>query len=183
MSLESINVIAQIAASTAVVVSLILVMLQLRQNTEQLKKSQQADYVAFEGQGAERTHTLMLAIATDETLTEIVARGRKGLSNLTETERQRFGYYLMAAIYHMQFAYLSYRQGASNDDIWRGHAGMLAPLMRSPGVREWWQQRRLLFLPTFRPFLDGLAGDGPLMPPGLPQDHPYATGMSRKDTV
>lgn len=175
MTLEQVYLISQIVAAVAILLSLIFVALQLRQNTEQLRKNQRADTNAFETGGSTLVQNVMLVLAKDEGLSDLVARGRKGLSNLSEAEQVRFGYYLMASLYHVQFAYQAYRKGSSDDDIWRGHAGSLTPLLRSPGVRDWWRQRRLLFLPAFRQFIDGLAGDGPLLPPGLPMDHPHAT--------
>lgn len=174
MSLEDVYFISQIVAAVAILFSLVFVALQLRQNTEQLRRSQRAYVNTFEATGSGFVQNVMLTLATDEKLSELVSRGRLGLSNLSEAEQARFGYYLLASLQHVQFAYIAYRNGSSDDDIWRGHAGTLSPLLRSPGVRDWWRKRRLLFLPLFRQFIDGLAGDGPLQPPGLPMDHPHA---------
>ena len=174
MSLEELYFLSQIIAAVALVASLLFVALQLRQNTRQMKSSQLDTKIASEMAGLQMTQHSVLSLASDETLSEIVARGRQSLTDLSPSERRRFGHYLMGSLYHTQFAFLVYYEGGSSDNAWQGHGGNLAPMLRSPGGREWWRRHRQNFVPEYRAWIDGLAGEGPLMPPGLPEGHPYA---------
>lgn len=174
MSLQDLAAIASIVSSVAVAASLIFVGLQVSQQNQQMKMSRLAVLASMEGAGAELGQNTFLVLASDETLLDIVRRGSRNPTELTLPEQGRFSAYMMSNFYHIQVGYLSYLDGVSTDERWQSHAGVTAPLLRHPGGRGWWERNRTLFTPRYRAWVDGLAGIGPLMPPGLPEGHPLS---------
>mgnify|MGYP007080406306 CR=1 FL=1 len=137
-----------------------------------MELSRQAVLVSIETAGAHLGQNTSIVLASDETLLDVVRRGSHNPDELTLAERGRFSAYMMANVYHIQVGYLGYLGGMSTDERWQSHAGVIAPLVRSVGGRGWWERNRTLFTPRYRAWMDGLAGVGPLMPPGLPDGHP-----------
>lgn len=172
MSLDQLAAISQIVGTIAVIASLIFVGFQLNQQNDQLKANRLATIMSTESSGAGLGQNPSILLAGDPALLDIVRRAQKDPSSISLTERGQFSAYMMASIYHTQIGYLIYLKGASSDEFWKAHAGVTAPLFRNPGGLGWWERNRLLFLPDFRAWVDGLAGIGPLLPPGLPDGHP-----------
>lgn len=144
----------------------------MRQNTQQLARANLANIVASESAGAALAQNALLAAATDQSLADIVSKGRKDFSTLNESERVRFNAHMMALLNHTQVGYLGFKRGTAPPEYWQAYAGGLAPLLRTPGARDWWRHARMNFAPEARAYFYGLAGDGPMQPPGLYPDHP-----------
>lgn len=172
MSLDQLAAISQVAGTIAVIGSLIFVGFQIRQQNDQLKLNRKALRADFEANSVSVNHNFALALAQDAELFDVVRRTQMTPETVSPIERGRFGSYMWAMMVQVQVGYLVYLDGSSSDDILQGHAGFTAPLLRTPGGLAWWKRNRQVFLPSVRAYADGLAGLGPLLPPGLPEGHP-----------
>lgn len=133
MSLEQYYLIAQIVASFAVVGSLLFLGFEVRRNAKQTRLANWESSI-------DRFNTLW-ARTNDLALADIVVRGRKGLSNLTETERLAFGHY------HEEMV-ISYESMTVRGDHPLVESKQLIALglkhlrfhFGFPGAREWWEE-------------------------------------------
>ncbi len=74
MNWEAIAALAELAAAIGVVVSLVYLALQVRQNTDQVRLNSESLGMAHEMGGAQMSVDIALAVATDAELSELVRR-------------------------------------------------------------------------------------------------------------
>jgi len=156
--------IAEFISAAAVVVGLLFVGLELRQNTTvqritatQVLTAEYADaleVMAYEGEAA-----------------CIYALGINGLSNLDDVQRLRF-FVIMFQIYRSaeQLHYYSL-EGMLEPRIWRGFERQLEEITQLPGVQEWWSARHNWFSDEFQSYVDGSMSSGTSVEPQTYQDH------------
>lgn len=143
MSLNDLANIGQVIGAIAVVISLIYVAMQIRQNTAAVRSATaQAVHEHFAG--------WYNAFAADQTLAEIGVKGLKDYASLSETEKARFVSCFMAFLSYGQNAFLKWRQGLLAPSLWVGWEQVLMNLIGSPGGKSLWMERAYLFGEEFR---------------------------------
>ncbi len=154
MNWDAIAALAELLAAVGVVISLVYLALQVRQNTDQVRLNSESLGMAHEMGGAQMSVDIALAVATDAELSELVGRGMSANSDLTVAERVRFGSFVYAALAGFQAGYYNYRKGFADSGAWQGHEGDLRETMRGPGARAWWPRIRMRFSPEFAKYVD-----------------------------
>ena len=48
-----------------------------------------------------------------------------------------------------QDVFLQFQAGIVEDDVWQAERKILAAVVRTPGVNDWWQQATQYFMPEF----------------------------------
>jgi len=127
MSLNDLANLGQIIGAIAVVISLIYVALQIRQNTNAVR-SATAQTVH------EHFANWYRLVAADGELARIVANGLRDYGSLSEQERVRFVAAFMSFLSYSQNAFLKWREGLLASPV----AG-LGACHHEPGVRARWQ--------------------------------------------
>jgi hypothetical protein len=130
-----------------VVVSLVYLAVQIRQNTRAVRAS------SFHGV-TDSFNLLNVTIARDESLARIIRIGGESLSNLTEDERVRFGFLLLGVFRVFETLYYEKKQGTGDPALWTAEVGTMVALLAGPGAREWWASNPLSFTPEFRRFVE-----------------------------
>jgi hypothetical protein len=131
LTLSEFTGIAEIIGTVAIVVSLIFVGLQLRQNSSQFQTAAiQAGMTYVEA---------MNNLFIDPDTTELVITGLNDFSGLTQLEKARFD----GLMYNIITKYFVTRQyfdqgGLSQTDI-DSYDEALAMLLKSPGAVQWWK--------------------------------------------
>jgi hypothetical protein len=147
MSLNDLANLGQVIGAIAVVISLIYVALQIRQNTNAVRSATaQTVHEHFA-----RWYHL---VAADDELAKIVASGLRNYESLSEQERVRFIAAFMAFLSYSQNAFLKWREGLLASPLWLGWELVIMNLVCAPGGKAFWKERAYMFGDEFRRYID-----------------------------
>lgn len=133
MPTERIRGILDFAGAIAVLVGLIFVGLELRQNTAAVEAASLQDQT-------DASTDFLLLIAADEELARIWMAATKDPDQLSEIESQRYFLISRSRWLRMQNAYLQWRRGTLTDEDWSFYSGLIC----DPDV-----EGRILFTTTW----------------------------------
>jgi hypothetical protein len=143
MNLNDLANLGQIVGAVGVMVTLVYVALQIRQNTNAVRAATaQTVHEHF----ASWYHLL----ASDDSLSQVVIDGLKDYGSLSEKDKARFVAMVMAFLSYSQNAFLKWRQGMLEPSLWLGWEQVIMNLTGSPGGRAFWKERAYLFGEEFR---------------------------------
>jgi hypothetical protein len=147
MTLSDLGNIGQVIGAIAVVISLIYVALQIRQNTNAVRSATaQSVHEHF----ANWYHL----IAADAELARIAVNGLRNYHSLSENERTRFIAVFMSFLSYSQNAFLKWRQGLLAPSLWLGWEQVMMNLFGAPGGKALWKERRYMFGDEFRRYIE-----------------------------
>ena len=147
MTLNDFANLGQIIGGVAVVISLIYVALQIRQNTNAVRSATaQTVHEHF-------SKWYHLAAADDE-LAKIVATGLRDYGALSEQQRVRFIATFMAFLSYSQNAFLKWREGLLASPLWLGWELVIMNLVCAPGGKAFWKERAYMFGDEFRRYIE-----------------------------
>jgi hypothetical protein len=151
MSLEDASFVAQIVAAAAVVVSLIYVGVQIRQNTRATKLA--AVQAVEEAIG--RTEQLIIS---DGSFAEALKHGMAATAaELSDTDRIRLNVFYRHALRAFQSAHYQYRHSALDESVWGPQAKSLAAIFQADrGLREHFAVEKYMLDPSFVEVCEGL---------------------------
>ena len=133
----------------AVVVTLIYLAVQIRQNTRAT--------MAESRYSAGQTNTeVCLAIATDPEFSDIWRRGLADLSTLSVEERFRWNYFAYASWDSWEIAHTQWRRRMLSDGDWVKYQRIIEMQMAAPGIREYWSETKEAYHPEFRKLVEGV---------------------------
>jgi len=147
MSLNDLANMGQVIGAIAVVISLIYVALQIRQNTNAVRS---ATVQTVHEHFAKWYHL----VAADDELAQIVANGLRDYASLSEQERVRFVAAFMSFLSYSQNAFLKWRQGLLASPLWLGWELVIMNLVCAPGGKAFWKDRAYMFGDEFRKYID-----------------------------
>ena len=136
MNWDAVGAIGEMIGALAVVVSVIYLAFQIRDNTH-------ASMVDVIREVITAFTELERIVASTPDLAGIILRGRASISSLSPEDAMRFDSYYSMAFGILEDWYTGSRRGSSlpeeqvevTENILRNH-------MQHPGVREWWEQSR-----------------------------------------
>lgn len=131
MTLEQYAYLGEAVAAVAVVISLVYLALQIRQNTRAVRTSN------FHGI-TDSFNQINNTIANDESLARIFRFGMTSFGELSEDEKVRFGFMFLSAFRTMETLYYQSTQGVAEKELWRVEQNTIKALLNGPGAREWW---------------------------------------------
>jgi hypothetical protein len=147
MSLEDLGNIGEFVAAVAVVVSLIYLAIQIRQNTYSVRSS------TF--QAAVRDTTEIIdPLVRDPELNRIWYEGIHDLASLSTEERRLFTTYMTTALLRLENLVYQTHHGALDPESWEGARGNFKNTFSYPGTRVWWKRARHLFNRQLQDFID-----------------------------
>ena len=147
MNLTDLANIGQVIGAIAVVISLIYVALQIRQNTNAVR-------AATVQSVHEHFANWYNFFASDASLSQIAIRGLKDYGCLSEMDKARFVAMFMAFLSYSQNAFLKWRQGLLAPSLWLGWEQVIMNLVCSPGGKGLWKERSYLFGEEFRRYVE-----------------------------
>ena len=153
--------IGEIIAAVTVVVSLIYVALQIRQNTDVLKITAAQAYVGI-------YNTFTSDLITSE-VAGIWYKGVQDFASLKDSEVVQFSALAGQVMRIFESAFSQWRRGALEDQLWLANVNSIRDSLAMSGLQQWWQFRKLWYSEDFRQFVDDLADKGDVHPiyPGL----------------
>ena len=132
MSLQELGSLGELVGGIAVIVSLLYLAFQIRQNT---KTSRASNYESVLN-GLRQFHTL---IAQDGELADIYMRGSADLSSLNPKEFVRFNMTLYNVFTNFGVALHLHQQGMIEDRLLQDFEDGLISILAQPGVLAWWK--------------------------------------------
>ena len=133
MSLEDLGNIGEFVAAVAVVVSLIYLAVQIRQNTATVRASTHHSIVR---EGRE-LHTL---VVPNDTVAHIVFAGLQDWSDLSPEDQFRLHLVMRSFFAFYEDTYLQMRKKVLDIEAWQSRRTMLIELLDQPGARRWWNR-------------------------------------------
>lgn len=147
MKLKEYALAAEVLGGLAVVIGLVFVGLELRQNTlAQRVTATQALSVNYEN--------AVDALGKDTETACIYVRGINGLNNLNGIERYRFFTLWFHVLRAGEQAHYYSLEGMVDTRIWRGYERQLSEVFRYPGFQQYWQVRKHWYSDEFQDFVD-----------------------------
>ncbi len=147
MPLDQLANIAEISAVALVIVSLIYVGIQIKQNTKATEISTSHAFV-------DTFSKTVLEICREKEFTDIYWRGLGGLSNLQGSEVAAFGAWTISACRAWELFYYQWQAHVFDDRLWVGWKAQFCDLFGYPGIQEIWSLRSHQFDVEFREFVD-----------------------------
>ncbi|MFO7587463.1 MAG: hypothetical protein R6X22_05260 [Gemmatimonadota bacterium] len=146
--------VGELVATLAVVLSVIFVGIEIRQNSEaQIRAATQAAVSDYIG-SLER-------ITDNGDVACLYVKGVQDYHALSGSERLRFSAFYMSFYYQLQQMHRLAEEGSIDAETWSGFEGLLRETTRYPGVRQWFEVRRSWFGPAFQAYIDGLMRESP----------------------
>ena len=154
MNWDAVGAIAESIGALAVVLSLIYVAIQIRQNTQQFSRSVEANQLAAFERNVETGNRIRELLILHPSLAELLLRGFRSYLDLERPDKFRFGMLLRNILSGIQGGYI--RQLAVQHDPldFEGVARVLDEVLVHQGVREWLGENTPDWRPAFRDFVD-----------------------------
>ena len=154
MTLEDLGNIGEFIAAIAVVVSLVYLAIQIRQNTNSVRTS---TYQAVLDT-AQRVNEYF----TDPRNERLYRLGRKDLRQLKEDEQAQFKALVGNVVSFYEALFLQHQNGAIDDDFFLNRFNSFHYIISQPGVRAVWEERgRTYFSSSFVRRVDELLREPP----------------------
>jgi hypothetical protein len=154
MNLQSLAYVGEIIGTVVVILSLVYLGVQVRQNTE----AQRTENFA---RALDRLAAFQSMLSTDSEISTIFSKGLADISNLTTQEKLRFNWVLYEAFGAFEFMFHAARKESIDREIWSRWSEAIAWYLTFPGVNTWWDVRPLPFTDSFTLFVDSLLNDNP----------------------
>lgn len=155
MTLQDLGGIGEFIGGIAVVISLVYLAVQIRQNTKSVRTS---TYQAI--LDSSRSDTELLLVHPH--LERVYRVGRRNPEKLNDDERPLFRMLVAQLLLSSESLFLQHQQGAIDSDYWQRRQQTLRGLLSQPGVRQWWAGReapREYYDPGFRELVDSILGE------------------------
>lgn len=154
MTIQDWGAIGEIIGAVAVVVSLIYLAVQIRQNTEQIAHSIEASRVAALERNVQAGNRIREIIILNPEVADLLLAGLRGFGALAERERLRFEFLVRNIMAEFQGAYIRYFSTSNDPEHLVGMAATLDRMLANPGFRECIAKREFDWRPEFQAFVD-----------------------------
>jgi hypothetical protein len=147
MDSDRINRWMTLAANFAVLVGILLLLFELRQNTETIELQAAQSYVAL-------SHELDFRIVDDPSL---IALFLTPPDERTSEDLRRLDRWYFGSLRTWENGFFLHNRGVLDSDLWSGQEAFMADLLKnSDDLRTYYQTNRSYFSESFVTFLDGL---------------------------
>ena len=163
LTLEQAYFISEIIGVFAVVISLIYVGFQVRQNTIATRTASTQAYVSANSD-------VVGLINSSPNLADVLHQGASGLASLKGGDLIRFMAFHDVNFITLQSFYLQWQAGTLDEALLRTWKQAMIAFFQQKGQREWWEQRRHWFNQDFQHYVEeAMATDSSKpMHPGAP---------------
>jgi len=138
MTIQEMGAVGELIGGIAVVVTLIYLALQIRQNTHTQRRANYGDIAS------NLAATLQTAAPSPE-MGELIIRGHADIDSLEPAERYRFDIFLYCWLAPFERAFLDARDGEYPEELLIPMRTAIAGFLRTEGGRVWWEQRKVWF--------------------------------------
>lgn len=157
MDLTTLAQLGEFVGGFFVVISLVYLAYQVRQNTTSLRTENYA-------RALDRLSTLQSNLSSDGELNRIVVVGAGNPEALTRSERMRFTWSLYELFGAAEFVFHQERQGALPEEVWERWRETIVWWLSNPGIQQWWRLKPTPFSASFEEFADDVIRNEPFDP-------------------
>jgi hypothetical protein len=147
MNWEALGAISEFLGAIAVVVSLIYVAAQIRQNSRETKLLRTQSLISANTQ-------VNVLMADNAELAHITQEGFLDYNGLSVDEQWRFGCLVFFVLNQYDFAYHQFVGGQLEETFWKRMDYELPLFLGLPGGREWWEKDKPRLSKEFAEYLD-----------------------------
>jgi hypothetical protein len=147
MTLENLGNIGEFVGAIAVILSLVYLGVQIRQNTRTVRASTYQDIVRL-------VQEIDLLLASDPELNRIWVAGRRDPAKLDDDEQRRFSTLIVIFYRNLENAYYQRQNKLIDERIYRAWVGYSLRLSSQPGMLQWWHWHRGLLSEEFQRFVE-----------------------------
>ena len=154
MDLQTLANLGEVVGAAVVVLSLIYLAVQVRQNT-------QAQRTENYSRAQDRLAAIQSMLGKDSEISLIVSKGALDTSKLTPQERMRFTWSMYEVFGAFEFMFHASRTDAIPEEVWTRWSSAVAWWLTFPGIQAWWQARPIPFTESFTAFMESLLKENP----------------------
>jgi len=140
-----------VVANLSVVVGIVLVAAELRQNTRAIQ-GQIRDSIT------EKQMTFAGWIGTNPQTADVFERGREGYGHLAESEMTQFTFLAGAMLREWENTSYQYEQGLFTEEEFSARMARWESNLVRPGIQEYWARNQESFASRFRAQIDSIVG-------------------------
>src|SRR5262245_61333352 len=146
---QALGAIGEVIGAGAVLVTLVYLAAQIRQNSQQIATNTRVTRLAApaETQAAFSRFRHMVAGSTE--LAELYIKGCADYPALSRTERLRFTSTLQELLLAFDLLHQRFTEGLYEEEMWDNQRTLALATLNQPGVRDWWSRNSLMFRPQF----------------------------------
>ena len=159
MNWEAVGAIGEIAGAIGVIVTLVYLATQIRQNT----KASNVIAVQAAIEGSAKWHELM---ASDVELAEVFWRALEDPEAVSAAERRQFASVLLVFLRREQLVYYLHQQGTLPEQMWTARIRTLCGVLNQPGAHLFLEAGGETLPDDFRQFLKDTMADESTMTDG-----------------
>jgi hypothetical protein len=150
MALEQLGSIGEFVGAIAVVISLVYLATQIRQNTRAVRSSAHQGIV-------QTLDRLMLTLANSPDLAHIWTKAHADESSLSPEEEIRLWAFINRVFGTWENIFFQRKQGLVDEEMWETYGTGFIRLATTPPYQRFWQAERGSFIPAFRKHVDDVA--------------------------
>ncbi len=153
MTLEELGNLSEIIGAIAVVISLVYLAVQIRQNTAQIRESSQVSRLLLQENFVSGQEQLIRSFLENEEMFRVWRLGSTTSDELSGDDRERFGLLLYGQMYRYHVMYQASALEPLEHERCRIQIDRFAAM---PAFRSWWSRQRsgFAFDPDFVYFVD-----------------------------
>jgi len=158
MNWEAIGAIGELIGAAAVVVTLIYLAVQIRQNTRQISLSLESTKLAVFDQNVESGNRAREVLITNPEVTELFLKGLADYRSLRSTEKFRCNMLFRNLFSAIQGGYIRQLTIGGDPERFEGIQKPLDALLQNPGIHQWLEDIEADWRPEFVKFVTARAG-------------------------
>lgn len=147
MTLQDLGNIGEFLGAAGVVISLIYLATQIRQNTRSVRE-------AVIDSVSEGFIESLRIVSLNSEFAELLDAGNRNYTNLSDAQRRRYRYHYLANSLQFENLFRKYREGHLPDSQWESIVRVLRNTIVEPGMRQAWEHVRLLLGSEFQELVD-----------------------------
>jgi hypothetical protein len=152
MNWEAIGAIGEILGAIAVLVTLVYLAAQIRQNSQFVKAA--TYHSTFRAR-----NEFNFAVAMTPELSALLVRARDDSTSFDAVERQRFNSLMWGLFNLFEDSLIQRANGLLTRETWESTRWAMADMLSSPGVRDWVQRNRLGLTPALQEEIASLVSE------------------------
>tara|TARA_R110002096_G_scaffold381676_1_gene575549 strand:- start:43 stop:570 length:528 start_codon:yes stop_codon:yes gene_type:complete len=153
-NLESLANLAEIVGAIAVVVSLVYLAVQVRQNT-------MAQRTENYSRALERVAAMQSTLSQNVETSIILSKGVVDPSKITATERLQFTWSMYELFGAFEFMFLASKTESIPNEVWQRWSSAVAWWLSFSGVQIWWKVKPIPFSVSFSSYVEALLQNNP----------------------
>ena len=154
MTIQDWGALGEIIGALAVVLSLVYLAIQIRQNNRQLAHSAKAHEISTLEQNIEAANRARELMILNPEVADLFLRGLNGMEGLDRNERFRFDLLMRNTMNSLQGAYQKHLAMGGDPKDFEKVGSLIDSIIGNPGARRWIASVEADWRPQFREYVD-----------------------------